>query len=256
MSRNDTVNVQPAAFSPVTTAPRPLLEPVPVEPARLLQSVDTPNVDVDDEEGEIVETTATQQKSILDAPLVRKAPSGDNGKLAKPIISGSVGPVVSMFASLFLVIMLFLVFALLFRKVTPNGSGLLPKELFESLGRAPLTQKIQLQLLRLGNRLILVSVTADGVQPITEITDPDEVVQLLGLCRRLDSNSSTQNFKKMLNALSEEPADGGYFGTDVEPRPRSRGKAARTKSSLDLYSESDESLTDLLANGLKGGRNG
>ena len=234
MGRNDVAHIPSAAV-----IPRPFLESMPIEPVT--------------DDGEDI---APGKLSVLDAPLVRNGSPNAEGKMAKPLISGGVGPVVTMFASLFLVITTFLILALLFRKVSPKGSRPLPRELFENLGRAPLTQKFQLHLLRLGNRLILVSVTLDGVQPITEITDPDEVVQLLGLCRRLDANSSSENFKKIFNSLAVEPTQGGYFGTDVDSRPKPRTKATPKSSLVDLYSESHESLTELLANGLKGGRHG
>ena len=239
MGRNDTTSIQTAVLPPAP--PQPLLEQTLVEPQRL----EPPT--------EFEENPAVPQKpNILDTPLIRKGPSDAKG-VAKPLFSGGVGPVVSMFVSLFLVLTTFLILALLFKKVSPKGSRPLPKELFENLGRAPLTQKFQLHLLRLGNRLILVSVTLDGVQPITEITDPDEVLQLLGLCRQWEPNSSTQNFKRMLNTLAAEPTEGGDVSPNARPRPRAK---ATSKSSFDLYSESNESLTELLANGLKGGRNG
>ena len=236
MGRNDAGGIQAAVLPPAA-------------PQRLESMLTDED---EDEDEEIV----PKKQSVLDAPLVHSGSPDAQGRVSKPLISGGIGPIVSMFASLFLVITTFLILALLFKKVSPKGARLLPKELFENLGRAPLTQKLQLHLLRLGNRLILVSVTLDGVQPITEITDPDEVVQLLGLCRRLDSNSSTQNFKKMFSTLAAEPTEGGYFGADVEPRTKSRTKATSKSSLVDLYSESNESLTELLANGLKGGRNG
>ena len=249
MGRNDTTSIQTTVFSPA----QPNLERTPIDPRELKSSP----IDEDEEEEEIVPKKKEAQDT-LDTPLVRSDTANDNGKIAKPSVSNGVGSVVTMFASLFIVIATFLILALLFKKVSPKGSGPLPSELIENLGRTSLTPKIQLHLLRLGNRLILVSVTLDGVHPITEITDPDEVVQLLGLCRRLDPNSSTQNFKKMYDAVAAEPPTGGYFGADVDTRPRSKSKATpRTKSSLvDLYSEPDASLTELLANGLKGGRNG
>jgi len=245
MGRNDTTSIQAAAFPPAQ-----VIGQTPIEPKE--SSI------VNGDDGEEALPKKKDRKDTLDTPLVRSGTTDENGKIAKPLASSGVGSVVTMFASLFVVIATFLILALLFKKVSPKGNRLLPNELFENLGRAPLTPKNQLHLLRLGNRLILVSVTLDGVRPITEITDPDEVVQLLGLCRRLDPNSSTQNFKKMYNAVAAESTEGGYFGADVDTRPRPKSKAtSRTKSSLvDLYSEPDTSLTELLANGLKGGRNG
>jgi len=107
-----------------------------------------------------------------------------------------------------------------------------------------LTQKHQLQLLRLGNRIVLVSVMPDGVSTLAEITDPDEAVALLGLCRRLDTHSATEMFRKTIASMSE----------DELSRPHERPVAASRRkgqpaASLDLYSDPDESLAAILARG-------
>ena len=54
----------------------------------------------------------------------------------------------------------------------------------ELLGRAPLAGRQTMQLIRVGNRLLLVALSASGAETLTEITDPVEVEHLAGLCRR------------------------------------------------------------------------
>lgn len=202
---------------------------------------------------------------LLDSALNFSRGTGDK-KMSRPS-SGALVPMISVIGSLLIVISIFLFLAILLKRATPKGMRPLPKDAFENLGRTQLTQKLQLHLLRLGNRLILVSVSLDGVTPITEVTDPDEVLQMLTLCRREDKNSSSNLFKKTLAQFASEKAEGGYFGTDVEERtmrkkvsapqtPPSKvlppkGGTAKNTSSIDLYSEPDESLVSILASGLK-----
>ena len=178
-------------------------------------------------------------------------------KLERPQFSAAIAPVVSVIGSLLIVLSVFFILMMVVKKISPKGNRLLPKEAFEDLGRTFLTQKLQLHLLRLGNRLILVSVTPDGVSPITEVTDPDEVVPLLGMCRKLDENSSTELFRKMYSTLTDEDDPGRTPPKKQTPVPGSMKGNAKASTLVDLYSEPDESLADILASGLgKGGRNG
>ncbi|MDR0706160.1 MAG: flagellar biosynthetic protein FliO [Planctomycetaceae bacterium] len=206
-------------------------------------------------------------KPLLDKTIDSGKTGNDKKLLNRPKIANAITPLIPVLGSLLIVIGVFLILALFLKKVSPKGNRLLPKEAFEDLGRAVLTQKIQLHLLRLGNRLLLVSMTPDGVSPITEITDPDEVVPLLGLCRQLDSHSSTEFFRKTLSSFSTSGGEGGYFGTDVAPtmdpnnlignnhrKTSSRNNRSKQTSLVDIYSEPDESLAEILAKG--GGQHG
>ena len=166
--------------------------------------------------------------------------SGWTNKLVKPELT----PVLSVGGSLLIVIAAFFLLAVLFRKVTPQGNRLLPKEAFECLGRYFLTQKHQLQVLRLGNRIVLVSVMPDKVSTLAEITDPDETVAFLGLCRRLDTNSATEMFRKTIANMSEDELSRPYNRPVVTSR-----RPGLSAGSLDLYSDPDESLASMLAKG-------
>ncbi|MGL6194923.1 MAG: hypothetical protein ACRC2T_08890 [Thermoguttaceae bacterium] len=135
-------------------------------------------------------------------------------------------PLVSVVGTLCLVLGCFFVFAMLLKKVSPKTGGYLPREAFECVGRFTLNSKLQLNLLRLGNRLILIAVTQDGgLETITEVEHPDEVVQILGMCRKLDPNSSTAQFKTVLNEFAQEKTSGGFFGFDQQKQPRRAGKS-------------------------------
>ncbi len=85
--------------------------------------------------------------------------------------------------SLALVLGIFFLVVWLFRRALPQGRGILPAEAFEVLGRSPLANRQQAQLLRCGNKLLLVCVGAAGAETLTEITDPAEVERLVETCR-------------------------------------------------------------------------
>jgi flagellar biogenesis protein FliO len=96
----------------------------------------------------------------------------------------------------------------LFRRNTPSPTTPLPKEVVSVLGRAQLATRQFVQLLRVGNKLVLVSVTPEGTEPITEVTEPVEVDRLLSLCMRNHTQSTTAEFQQVLNQLSREGAKG------------------------------------------------
>ena len=163
--------------------------------------------------------------------------TGWTNKLSKPELT----PLLSIVGSLLIVLAAFFVLAALLRKVSPPGNRPLPKEAFECLGRYYLTPKHQLQVLRLGNRIVLVSVMSDCVSTLAEITDPDETVAFLGLCRRLDANSATEMFRKTVANMPPEELHPPR--RPVVTRPREH------RSQLDLYSDPEESLASILARG-------
>ena len=189
--------------------------------------------------------------ATLDKPLFSRKSAGEEftgedegniggwtNKLAKPELT----PLLSVGGSLLIVLAAFFLLAVLLRKISPQGNRPLPKEAFECIGRYFLTQKHQVQVLRMGNRIVLVSVMPDGVSTLAEITDPDEAVAFLGLCRRLDNNSATEMFRKSVASMSEEELNRPY------DRPATTRQRER-RGQLDLYSDPDESLASILARG-------
>ena len=107
-----------------------------------------------------------------------------------------------MFASLFLVLGLFFLAAWMLKRGMPKGASLLPSEVVEVLGRAPLGGKQQVHLLRIGNKMLLVAISAGGAETLTEITDPLEVDRLAGLCQQQSPHSATNAFKQIFQQFA------------------------------------------------------
>jgi len=122
---------------------------------------------------------------------------------------GGLPSLLTIGSSLALVVGLFLVAAFLMRRATPTANSALPGEVVEVLGRAPLANRQQVHLLRCGNKLLLVCVTPNGTETLTEITDPVEVDRLAAICRQNSDGSATANFRQVLQQLSwtSEPSE-------------------------------------------------
>jgi flagellar biogenesis protein FliO len=132
-------------------------------------------------------------------PFAAHAPSTRGESMKAPAGLQSLVP---MAASLAVVIGLFLAFAWVMKGTAPKGAALLPSEVVEVLGRAPLALRQQMHLLRCGNKLLLVSVTPTGAETLTEVTDPLEVDRLTGLCQQGRPNSATAAFRQVFQQLA------------------------------------------------------
>ena len=139
-------------------------------------------------------------------------------------------PVQSMYTvvtALVVVIGAFLLFAWALRRGGKNASGrrgTLPADAVSVLGRVPIAARQFAELLRVGNKLVLVAITPNGPTPLTEVTDPVEVDRLVGLCQQFDPKSSTKAFEQVFQQLAGEPTASGFLGG--EPLPQSLSSAA------------------------------
>ena len=147
-------------------------------------------------------------------------PARTIGPAAAPAAGGAIGTVVG---SLAIVLGLFVVLVWCSKRFAPAGSTMLPKEAIEMLGRASLTPRQQVQLVRVGNKLLVVAISSTGVETLTEITEPTEVERLAALCRRQQPASASSSFSQILGQISREPARPGFV---EETRPRGTRGAA------------------------------
>jgi len=129
---------------------------------------------------------------------------------------GGLGSLLTMGASLVLVLGLFLIVAWLLRRATPGNVAVLPKEVFEILGRAPLASRHQVHMVRCGRKLLLLSASPGGIETLAEIDDPAEVDRLAGLCVQAQPGSASMVFRQVFQQFSAA----GDRGGEVAARPR------------------------------------
>lgn len=132
---------------------------------------------------------------------------GSPSELSAPASAGRA--LTTVVGSLAVVLAVFFLVAWITRKATPKHLRPLPAEVIECLGRAPLVGRQQMQLVRLGHKLVLLSVTNTEARPLCEVTDPLEVDRLAGLCEQTRSESVTANFRQILAACASEPVSRG-----------------------------------------------
>jgi flagellar biogenesis protein FliO len=69
-------------------------------------------------------------------------------------------------------------------RLTRGSEGNLPSDLVEVYGRVPLNPKQHLHLVRVGNTLLVLIESAQGLQRLAEISDPEEVRSITERFRR------------------------------------------------------------------------
>jgi flagellar protein FliO/FliZ len=127
-------------------------------------------------------------------------------------------------SGLAIVIGLFLLFMWVTKRNAPKSMLALPGEVVEVLGRAPLNAKQQMQLVRLGNRLLLLAMSPDSAETLAEISDPAEVDRLTAICRQNAPGSVTETFRQVLAELGNGPARGGF----IDPREAGQSRMRAT----------------------------
>jgi flagellar protein FliO/FliZ len=150
-------------------------------------------------------------------PAGRESGESDStqvGHPGTPAATSSVPAVLSMFGSLAVVIGLFLGLVWLLRRGSPKAARLLSSEVVELLGRSPLAGRQQMNVIRFGNRLLLVAVSPDCAETLAEITDPLEVDRLAGLCQQTQTNSATHAFRQIFGQLADLRRP-GQLGADA-----------------------------------------
>jgi len=156
-------------------------------------------------------TTPNSSSKYEPIPLrIGKQPQAERGKQRSP--NSGRQAATTVFTSLTIVLAAFFLLVWIARRSAPRGLAPLPGEVVELLGRAPLAARQQMQLIRLGRKLVLLSVTPTGINTITEVTDSEEVDRLCSLCQRTRPESVTESLRQVLSQYASEPAPAGFVG--------------------------------------------
>ncbi len=171
-----------------------------------------------------IEVESPQQATANDK-LPPLSPPHANA-LAEKSSSGprTMGAIVTVAASLAVVLGLFWLCAWLMRRGLPSSARRLPPEVVDVLGRAPLAGRQQMHVLRFGNKLLLVCISSSGVDTLGEITDPAEIDRLAGLCEQLQPQSATTAFQQIF----------GQLASDRKLKNVAIGKVASAKEAADV----------------------
>ena len=97
-----------------------------------------------------------------------------------------------------------------------GGNGKVPSEVLEILGQVPFGPKKQLQIVRLGSKLLLLINSPEGTHPIGEITDPEEVEYLASLCQGRKTTNAA-NVLRIAKAAASQPSAPVTPATPAQP---------------------------------------
>lgn len=116
------------------------------------------------------------------------------------------GSMSTAFAALAFVVGVFLFIMSLIKRNLPPSLQLLPTDAATIVGRMQLTGKQFAHLIKLGDKLALVSISPSRIDTITEVTDPDQVARLLAICGPDWTATATikQDYDQILRQLSAE----------------------------------------------------
>ena len=121
---------------------------------------------------------------------------GENESSSSSLGGRSMGTTV---AALGAILLLFLGLVQVWRKYAPQVNQSLPASAWQILGTAPLDQKHQLTIVRVGSRLLVLGQSDQGLQTLTEITNGEEVAQLMAMCQTQKESSDSALFGDLLN---------------------------------------------------------
>jgi len=152
-------------------------------------------------------TTETSRTPIELPPSQRASAGADpaspsGGPIPAPPRHSSPLPSSAAILMLGLILLLLGLIGWIAGKKTKLPFGLLSAEVFEILGRAPITPRFSVQLIRCGDRLLLVAITPDTISTLSEITDPEEVTRLLALCRGTNPKGISESFRQIFEQMT------------------------------------------------------
>lgn len=161
------------------------------------------------------DATAPPDESTSETPDVKESPKATplrltprnktaSKDLPHPSAASPTNAITTVLGSLGIVLGLFVLLVWFSRRFAPAGTAALPKEAVELLGRTSLGGNQQMQLVRVGAKLLLVALSPQGARTLTEITSAAEVERLSELCRRQKPGSSTQSFRTLVDQIGGE----------------------------------------------------
>ncbi|HIA19927.1 MAG TPA: hypothetical protein EYN70_11010 [Planctomycetaceae bacterium] len=160
---------------------------------------------------------ATETDDASAATLVIQGPSqgSDAGSRRRSLSAprSSTQAITTVLSALAIVLGVFFLVVWITRSANKRRWLPLPDEAVQLLGRAPLAGRQWMQLIRVGNKLVMVSVNSNQVDTLTEITNPEEVERLVAVCHKSQPNSIRQTFQQVLNRTSQGGSDRGSYAS-------------------------------------------
>lgn len=201
-------SVSPAILKPTTTSTtaNSSTQAPAVSQKQLGQRFSTPNSPTTQ-----TKSSTPQRRTLRTTPKSKK--QSKSNSLER--FAGLTGkPLTTVLGGLSIALGAFFLLAWAFKKGMPKGSGRLPTDVIEVLGKSTLSPKQTVHLVRLGNKLLLISFAPAGAETLAEITDPEEVTRLTALCNT-NGQGSTEAFRQAFEQIGRTKTK-GFLGNEVK----------------------------------------
>ena len=130
--------------------------------------------------------------------------SGDTTPLGTMSRFQSAKPMLKVVGGLSLVLAIFYALVVFAKRNGGSVNGKVPEEVIQVLGQVPMDSRRHLQLVRLGSKILLLSVTNSSVESIGEIDDPVEVEHVISTMQRGRAVEDFQNFRRITNQIRQQ----------------------------------------------------
>jgi len=159
-----------------------------------------------------------KRRDFLDRALPGLGKNPNSSESDKKSSTTGLQPLIQTGIGLAVVLPLALIFLFVMKKATPKSMLGLPVEAIEVLGNTALDSKHHLKLIRLGNKLVLLSVCDTNVQTVSEIHEPEEVSRLVALCQNKNKREVASTFQSILQQ-GEVDRSRGFLGSQQDQIP-------------------------------------
>ena len=188
--------------------------------------------------GESIELPATQERALPSSESLPLGPppAGHDEDAAGPSgFSLELGEFLRVGAALAGVVALLFVLRMLLRRMGGLPDSRRPSGVVQIHGRYPVARGQQVVLLQVGRRLLVTHQSGGGMRTLSEITEPDEVAQVLG---RLEGGRSKRGHVPAGGDFQQELAQAAESKEQVVDLTRSpRPRRSRWRSDLPRRAE-------------------
>ncbi|WP_037247164.1 flagellar biosynthetic protein FliO [Rhodopirellula baltica] len=157
------------------------------------------------------ESSAYQLPSDGQTSGLELNPDGESSR------SKTIAPLVTVGSSLAIVLALFCGLVWVSRRFGGGSAASKPLSAatLSPLGHIMLDPRTKLLLVKCGRRVLVLSQTSTGVTPISEVTDPDEVRELIASC----SGEARAVFEQTMRQIEREPVASGFVERPAASEP-------------------------------------
>ena len=145
-------------------------------------------------------------------------------------VGGSATPLITVASSLTIVLGLFAGLVWLTRRFGGSAArvGAVPGDVLQSLGSTAIDARTRVIMLRCGSRIVVAAQTTGGIQPLCEISDPQEVHELTVACTGQDHSSLAESMKTVARQQPTQQPTQQPAQQTATAQPRGRGRLFAT----------------------------